>query len=332
MEEVIKYLMDIYNLHGYKLTLIPKHIGGRNIVYVCEKDGENKFVLRISPLEDRILEDYLAETEFVHYLSLNGALVADVIPSINSKYVETINYGEKTLYVSMFDYAKGILIKDNDYHYRDGVSINEYFYNVGKVLGSIHKLSKKFISTFECVSYFDKYNKEYIDELIPDTYRELKNAIFGRLKQFEQLPTSNEVFGLIHFDFGDGNYHIDMNTGNITVFDFETCIYCWYLFDLANLWIQGVGWYESETDYVKRMNLLVDYFNIILEGYKSETNVCDSLLERLPLFIDMVLIENIVDDFEYSIRNNEDVDYNEIKNKAKALIEDFVYIGENIKY
>ena len=34
----------------------------------------------------------------------------------------------------------------------------------------------------------------------------------------------------------------------------------------------------------------------ILKGYSTETDVPEEMLERLPLFIDMVLIENIVDE------------------------------------
>ena len=47
-----------------------------------------KCVLRISALDDRTMEEYEAETEFVHYLAKNGASVADVIPSRSGKLVE----------------------------------------------------------------------------------------------------------------------------------------------------------------------------------------------------------------------------------------------------
>lgn len=34
----------------------------------------------------------------------------------------------------LFSYAKGMLISDNGYKYRDGAPLKEYFYNTGKVL------------------------------------------------------------------------------------------------------------------------------------------------------------------------------------------------------
>ena len=75
----------LYDLKEHELSQVPGHEGGRNLVYICVKSGEPEYVLRISMLEDRKAEDYLAEAEFVHYLAESGAPVADVIPSINGK-------------------------------------------------------------------------------------------------------------------------------------------------------------------------------------------------------------------------------------------------------
>jgi hypothetical protein len=69
------------------------------------------------------------------------------------------------------------------------------------------------------------------------------------------------------------------------------------------------------------------YFATILEGYRSETEVSDELLDRLQLFIDMVLIENIVDEFECCAREGEEVDYEDIENAAECLINKIPYAG-----
>lgn len=241
MEKILDFSKDVYKLNSYEIKKVPTHDGGRNIVYICRLNGEDKYVLRVSILGDKEEKDYLAEIEFVRYLAQNGAPVADVFPSVNNKYLEYIEYGEKVAYISLFEYAKGMLISDNNYRYRDGAPLTEYFYNIGKTLGKIHELSKKFSPTYRRKKYFDKYNMEYINSLIPDTYATLKTAISERLNIFHTLRVQEDCFGLVHFDFSDGNYHIDMETGNITIFDFDNCMYCWYMFDLANLWIHGVG-------------------------------------------------------------------------------------------
>ena len=141
------------------------------------------------------------------------------------------------------------------------------------------------------------------------------------------LPKNKSGYGLVHFDFSDGNYHIDMDTGAITVFDFDNCLYCWYMFDLANLWIHNEGWTRQEPNPGKRLELMQQCFDLQLQGYKSETDLPEEMLEKLPLFIDMVLIENIVDEFECAAREGEELDYEDIEDAAECLIHDIPYAG-----
>ena len=327
MKKILEYTKELYALKNCEITPVAGHEGGRNQVYVCSEAGEKKYVLRISSLGDRKEEDYLAEAEFVRYLAGNGAPVADVIPSVNGEFLENFVENGERCFVCLFAYAKGMLISDNGYRYREGAPLEEYFYNTGRVLGAIHRLSKSFQPTHHRMSYFEKYNKVYVDKLIPDTYGELKQAMFERLNEFQKLPVDKECFGLVHFDFSDGNYHIDMNTGEITAYDFDNCMYCWYMFDLANLWTHGVGWCQFEQDAGKRMEYMNRYFETILEGYRSETGVSEELLIKLPLFIDMVLIENIVDEFECCAREGEELDYEDIEDAAECLIQRIPYAG-----
>ena len=314
--------VNLFSLKDYDSHELEGHEGGRNQIFICSKDGEKRFVLRISATGDRTEKDYLAETEFVHYLAENGASVADVIPSVNGKLVETVEDDGNQIFISLFEYAKGMLLCDNAYRYREGVPLEEYFYNTGKTLGKIHELSKRFTPTegHRRPDYFDKYNMDYINSLIPDDYSDLKNAIANRLEVFHKLPVDTQSYGLVHFDYSDGNYHIDMTNGKITVFDFDNCMYCWYMFDLANLYLHGEGWFRGESDPAKRDAGMQQYFETILEGYKTETTISDELLNQLPLFIDMVLIENIVDEFECAIREGEELDYEDIEYAASHLI------------
>ena len=334
LEQAIK----LFSLEDFDCRKIEGHEGGRNQIFVCSKNGVKKFVLRISATGDRTKNDYLAETDFVHYLAVNGAPVVDVIPSASGKFVEVIDEadsvaagddGAAPVFISLFEYAKGMLLADNAYRYRDGAPLSEYFFNTGKTLGKIHALSKNFepVAGHRRPDYFDKYNIGFINQLIPDKYSELKSAIAARLETFRTLPTDAQSYGLVHFDFSDGNYHIDMDTGAITVFDFDNCLYCWYMFDLANLWLHNEGWTRQEPDPGKRFKLMQQCFDLQLQGYKTETEVPEELQEKLPLFIDMVLIENIVDEFECAAREGEELDYEDIEDAAECLIHKIPFAG-----
>ena len=300
----------LYALDNYELRPVPGHEGGRNLVYICSLNGEKRYVLRISAMGDRTEEEYLAETEFVRYLARNGAPVAGVIPSARGKLVERIEQDGTVVFIALFAYAKGMLLSDN-----------------GKALGAIHRLSRQYRPVHRRGAFSDKYTAEYIDGLIPDSYADLKRAICRRLEEYRMLPKDSENYGLVHFDFSDGNYHVDLETGGITVFDFDNCIYCWYMFDLAHLWTHGVGWYRHIHSAKQRMACMDQYFGKILEGYRSETDVPEAMLEKLPLFIDMTIIEFVTDEFECCAREGEEPDQEDIGNAVHCLINDIPYGG-----
>ncbi|MBR3518411.1 MAG: phosphotransferase, partial [Lachnospiraceae bacterium] len=320
-------LKHLYNLEDCIFTPVSDHEGGRNRIFIVSRDGIKQYVLRISDIGDRSEADYLAETEFVHFLAENAAPVADVIPSAHGRLVECVEADGEAVYVSLFEYAKGMLLADNGYRYREGAPLSEYFYNTGKTLGAIHRLSRLYTPLHPRTDYFDKYNMTYLNRLIPDEYGELKKAITKRLDAFHALPKDSNCYGLVHFDFSDGNYHVDLDTGAIKVFDFDNCMNCWYMFDLANLWIHNEGWTRQENDPVKRFELMQQCFELQLRGYRSETDIPEEMLKKLPLFIDMVLIENIVDEFECCEREGEELDYEDIEDAARCLIGSIPYAG-----
>ncbi len=320
MKHILEQAKNLYSLEGCTFTPVSGHEGGRNRIVTVSRNGEKQYVLRFSALGDRSGNDYLAEAEFVRFLAENGAPVADVIPSVRGRLAECVETDGKAVYVSLFAYAKGMLMADNGYRYREGAPLSEYFYNTGKALGAIHRLSKAYTPVHRRPDYFDKFNMAYLDRLIPDGYHELKKAVAGHLEAFRALPMDKKSYGLVHFDFSDGNWHIDMDTGAVTVFDFDNCMNCWYMFDLANLWIHNEGWTRQETDPDRRFALMQQCFDLQLQGYRTETDLPEEMLEKLPLFIDMVLIENIVDELECCAREGEEPDWDDIKDAADCLI------------
>ncbi len=332
MNGILEQAKDLYHLEGCAFAPVSAHEGGRNQSVIVSRNGEKRYVLRISGLTDRSENDYLAETEFVRFLAENGAPVADVIPSARGRLVERAEADGKAVFVSLFAYAKGMLISDNGYRYRKGAPLSEYFFSTGKALGAIHRLSKTYAPVHPRPDYFDKYNMTYLDRLIPDEYGELKKAVARRLEAFRALPKDKSCYGLVHFDFSDGNYHIDMDTGKITAFDFDNCMNCWYMFDLANLWVHNEGWTRQETDPGKRFALMQQCFGLQLQGYKTETDLPDGMLEKLPLFIDMVLIENIVDELECCAREGEAPDPEDIEDAAGCLIREIPFAGIGQEY
>ncbi len=319
VNQIKQEIAVLYGINAEELTQYPHHDGGRNTVYHC---GDK--VIRVSGANDRRYEDHLAEAEYVHYLALGGADTVDVIPSVNGRLVERIN----NLFASAFTLAKGDQIAEHGYCYREGVPLSEYFYNTGKVLGKIHALSKQYQPANRRFDFFEKYNEAYFNELIPKEYTALKKALSALLEKLRALAKTNDNYGMVHFDFSDGNYNIDYDTGRITVFDFENCRTCFYLFDLANLWTHGVGWIAHESEVHKRKAFMDKYFSIILDGYRSETTITADELTNLPIMIQAVLMENIIDEFEVQkaetgeFENDEEQAY-----RMECMLRDIEYMG-----
>lgn len=321
-------ISELYGLEGYEIRLVQAHIGGRNVVYTCEKEGAEAKILRIAFLHDRSREDFLGEVEYIRYVFEHGGSVSDVVCSRKGNLLEEITHQNHTFFVCLFQKARGKMLVENKYRYREGVPMTEYYDNCGKVLGKLHQLSKEYIPVHRRYSFFDKYHAAYIDTLIPGSFSLLKEKLVHLLNTLEGLDRNRESFGLIHFDYNDGNYSIDFATGQITVYDFDNACYCWYMFDLAGLWTHGVGWIQFEPDARKRKKFMDEYFETVLAGYRSETRIENSMVEMLPFFIKVTLMERIVDTFEWMRNNGEELKCDEeLSYCIKCLEDDIPYMG-----
>ena len=319
---LLTVVSEMFGLEGYEIQRIPAHDGGRNVVYTCEKEGESAKILRIAFLPDRGREDFLGEVEFVRYLFERGGSVSNVISSRKGNLLEEIIHNNHIFFVCLFEKAKGKMLVENNYRYREGAPIIEYYYNCGKVLGKLHQLSKEYTPVHRRYSFFDKYNVEYIDKLIPGSLSLLKEKMVELLKTLEELDRNHESYGMIHFDYNDGNYSIDFDTGKITVYDFDNSCFGWYMYDLADLWTHGMGWIQFEPDVGKRKKFMDDYFETVLAGYRSETKIDNSMLDKLPLFIKACIMENIVDAFDVMQNNDEEPECDEELSYLIKCLED----------
>lgn len=326
---LLPIISELYGLEGYETKPVKAHSGGRNVVYTCEKEGADAKILRIAFLNDRSREDFLGEVEYIRYLFEHGGSVSNVVSSRKGNLLEEITHNNYPFFICMFEKAKGKMLVENNYRYREGAPITEYYYNCGKVLGKLHQLSKEYTPVHRRYSFFDKkYNAEYIDKLIPGSLSLLKEKLLELLKTLEGLDRNRESFGMIHFDYNDGNYMIDFDTGQITVYDFDNSCYCWYMFDLASLWTNGVGWIQFEPDAGKRKKFMDDYFETVLAGYRSQTGIENSMLDKLPLFIQANLMEGIVEQFEDMHNNGEEPECDEgLSYRIKCLEDNIPYMG-----
>lgn len=326
--KLLSFLFERYDLKGYELSVLQGHEGGRNKIYICHSETREDIVLRVSSLRDRTKEDYLAELEYVRFLYEHGASVANVLDSVNHNLLEQIEWNQVTITICSFQREKGILLVENNYRYREGVPLGEYFFNCGKVLGKIHALSKEYVPCHTRYSFFERFGETHLKEVLPSGHEPLLKRFYEILANLRNLEQTKETFGMLHFDFGDSNYSIDFNTGNITVYDFDNCCLGFYLYDLADVWTNGVGWVQFESDPAKRKSFMENYFQTVLDGYRSETAFDERFLKNLPLFIDATILESIVDKVETMLREDGIVTWDEeFIYRERCLVERIPYCG-----
>ena len=90
--DFVPILRKLYGLDNYSVEMVDRGYEiceGHNAVYYCKKENDNTKILRLS-LNERGLDELLAETEYIRYLYENGAGVSNVITSLNGKFIEEI--------------------------------------------------------------------------------------------------------------------------------------------------------------------------------------------------------------------------------------------------
>ena len=331
---------NLYRLDGYTLTALDAHEGGWNRMYRCDREGAEPRMLRVALRQDRGHEAWLAEMDFIRYLHDGGADVADVIASRNGNLTEPVRCeagicdaeparcNAVECHLALFERAAGMQLAENGYRYREGVPLSVYFHDCGKTLGRIHRLSQAYRPTHKRWDFFDQFNARTIERTVPASLTRLRESLLALLDELAALPRDASVYGLLHFDFNDGNFHIDYDTGRLTVFDFDNACTGWFLFDLASLWLGGMGWIQFEHDADKRRAFMDSYWQAVLEGYRSEMAVDGQLLAQLPLFIQANLMEGVVDAFDRMRQNGEEpVCDDELAYRIRCLEDNVPYSG-----
>ena len=305
--------------------LFPDSEGCANLVYEYERDGQPG-ILRISFRPDRTADQIQAELHFVDYLAEHGVRVSRPMPSQNGRLLETIQVQGMPLHIVSFVRGKGMRVPDNDYYYRKDAPIEEYFQNWGRVLGQMHRLAKTYQPLSEAIKRPEWHQWEYYSgfpygERLPLIQKKYDQLI----AELHALPQDVDSYGLIHNDFNDGNFTVDYDNGDITVFDFDDCCYFWFMYDIACAWESGVGrvWSRPLTE---RQDFMTHYMENIMTGYTRENILNEAWLARLPLFLRLIQMQELMHFAQYLDDPDEKIQAG-LRYKIHCIENDIPYLG-----
>jgi Ser/Thr protein kinase RdoA (MazF antagonist) len=324
-QEILDTASRLFGGKKDTLKLFPDSEGCANLVYEYEREGQPS-ILRISFRPDRTADQIWAELHFVDYLAEHGVRVSKPMPSQNGRLLETIQVRGMPLHIASFVKGHGMRVPDNGYRYREGVSINEYFQNWGQVLGQMHRLSKTYQPLSESIKRPEWHQWEYYRGFPYGERLPLIHIKFDQLiTELHALPQDVDSYGLIHNDFNDGNFTVDYDNGDITVFDFDDCCYFWFMYDIACAWESGVGrvWSRPLTE---RQDFMTHYMEHIMTGYTRENILSEAWLACLPLFLRLIQMQELTYYAQYLDEPDEKIQAG-LRYKIRCIENDIPYLG-----
>jgi Ser/Thr protein kinase RdoA (MazF antagonist) len=323
--DVLETAARLFGTSKARLGKFEDSEGCANLVYYFECGGEQR-ILRISFRPERPVECIQAELHFVNYLAEGGVRLSRPVPSEKGNLVEVIHAAGIPFIAVSFIRGRGMRMPDNGYRYREGVSPQEYFQNWGQVLGQMHRLTKTYRPMSETVKR-PEWHRWDIFTGFPygDRLPVIKMKYDRLVADLHALPTDVNAYGLIHFDFNDGNFTVDYDNGDITVFDFDDCCYFWFMFELASAWEGGIGWARSRP-LGERQAFMDRYMDQVMEGYTRENTLSSAWLERLPLFLRMVQMQELMHYAQYLDQTDEEIQGG-LRYKIRCIEDDIPYLG-----
>lgn len=270
-EKLRQFLLDCY---GEDIDEAKFYFSTSNYAFIFP---EKPFMIRVSVTQRRTRQEILSELLWVDDLKAFKDTICEPAVSLRGNLLEETIIDGQTYRVSMFRTARGRLTMPSDMNAM-------YFICVGELLGAIHAASRN--QVLEGI----KYKRPVCSESVGKLFRRLEGTvpehIMKRICDIEtrvnSIPQTVDNYGMCHGDFHRNNFFVESN--NIWLFDFDSCRYAWYLYDIA-CFLQDsiVNGYKPEKD--ARDCLYEDILPYFRIGYELHMKTDEHFYDDLELFI-----------------------------------------------
>ena len=278
-----KFIRKIYNdtildEATHKFGFNKKNVyllgGFQSFVYECMRNGRS-YILKITHSSHRNENMLKGELDWIQYLSDNNVKVCMPVLSRKSKLIEIIEIGNSYFSAVVYEKAKGRPIGNHDWK-------PEFFEKWGETVGKLHALSKHYHPKDQSTIRPQWYSEDNYDvnKFLPVSQIKVKQKFKNLVKKIKKFPRDADSFGLIHADMNSTNFFI--NNGEITIFDFDGCVYSWFIHDIAILTFCSIQFNHVINDKVSFLSLFMKSF---LEGYHRENTLDSFWLSKLRDFL-----------------------------------------------
>lgn len=239
-----------------------------NFVFVFSKQGK-KYFLRFNDACERSLKAVEAEVEILQFLRDKSIRTSQPVPSLDQKYVETIETELGTFYAVVFEALHGEQYEIEEVD-------KDHYYKWGSTLGRLHHIFKTMPEKYREGRPSWKDRLHFAKTALTDEEAYIKKEWKRVFQWAEGLQVSNTNFGMIHYDFELDNLSWEKDT--VGVLDFDDCLAHWYVADIAYALRQ-----LSEQD----VDLENPFIQSFISGYTAETELDFGLLKEIKWFMRM---------------------------------------------
>lgn len=274
-EELRKKLREVLEeYYGVDINEAQCHFSTQNYAFVFP---DKPYMIRVSMTPKRTRKEILSELMWVDDIKAFKQTICEPSVSLRGKILEEFEIDGVTYRASIFRTARGKV--------RTSTECDPmYFICVGELLGAVHEASEDQMRNG--IRYRRKDGRETMRELLAKAKGRVPAAVYDSMcgieKRVNAIETSEEKFGLCHGDFHGNNFFVESN--NIWLFDFDSCRYFYYMFDIASFVMDCLlKRYGGEKDARKCLyEDILPYFRI---GYEIHRKVDESFYKDLELFI-----------------------------------------------
>jgi Ser/Thr protein kinase RdoA (MazF antagonist) len=284
MEKRIKarYNDDILHQAMRRYDIAPDSIhlldGFESFMYEFKRD-DGEYILRLGHSLRRSIPMIQGEVNWINYLVAGGVPAARAILSQNGKLVEPIDDGQGEHFLAT------AFVKARGGHPKRAEWTPRFLEAYGAMMGRMHALSKRYKpdpSTWR-PQWDDPEN--LVEQFLPPSEVRVIEKYRALMEYLRALPRDADSYGLIHQDAHTGNLFVD-EAGNITLFDFDDCVYGPFIYDIAMVLFYAVPFEASQAPGVAR-----DFLPHFMRGYRHENELDDAWLQELPRFLKLREIE-----------------------------------------
>ncbi len=274
-DDILQEAMRRYGIAQDRIHLLD---GFESFMYEFERD-DGDYILRIGHSLRRNIPMIQGEVNWINYLAAGGVPAARAILSQNGKLVEPIDDGQGEQFLAT------AFVKARGGHPKRAEWTPRFFEAYGMTIGRMHALSKRYEpdpSTWR-PQWDDPEN--LVGQFLPPSEAIATEKYRALVEYLRALPKDTDSYGLIHQDAHMGNLFVD-EAGNLTLFDFDDCVYGWFIYDIAMVLFYSVPFDPPEAASFAR-----EFMPHFLRGYRSENKLDDAWLQELPHFLKLREVE-----------------------------------------